>query len=65
MAKAHPGFNNVADSIEKKEGVSKGAADAILASSSHNASKKAKKKNPNLKKVGGNPFANAMSKAKK
>lgn len=53
MAKssAHPGFNKVADKIASKEGVSKKAADAILASSSRKASASAKKKNPRLKKV--------------
>lgn len=60
MAK-HPGFANVADNIAGKEGVSKGEASAMLAASTRNASKGAKKKNPNLKKVKGkgNPFADA------
>jgi hypothetical protein len=53
MAKAHPGFSKVAASIAKKEGISKARASAILASSSRHASKKAKKKNPRLKKVKG------------
>ena len=47
----HPGFKSVQSSIAKKEGVSKKAAGAILAYSSRNASKKAKAKNPRLKKV--------------
>lgn len=49
--KKHPGFKAVQASIAKKEGISKKAAGAILASSSRNASKKAKKSNPRLKKV--------------
>lgn len=55
------GFANVADNIGGKEDVSKGEASAMLAASSRNASKKAKKKNPNLKKVKGkgNPFSDA------
>lgn len=62
MSKAHPGFNKVADKIAGKEGVSKGAADAILASSTRKAGKSARKANPKLNKVRGgkaNPFANA------
>jgi uncharacterized protein YoaH (UPF0181 family) len=51
MAKAHPGFKAVASKIAGKEGVSKGAANAILASSTRKASKKAKKANPRLNKV--------------
>lgn len=46
-------FKSVQKKIEKKEGVSKKSAGAILANSSRNASAKAKKKNPNLKKVKG------------
>ena len=49
--KTHPGFKAVANKIAKSEGVSKEAANAILASASRKASKGAKKKNPNLKKV--------------
>ena len=49
--KAHPGFKAVQASIEKKEGVSKGAAGAILASKTRNASSSAKKANPRLAKV--------------
>lgn len=44
-------FKTVQSKIAKKEGVSKKAAGAILASASRNASPAAKKKNPNLKKV--------------
>ena len=53
MAKKHPGFKSVQNKIAKKEGVSKEAAGAILASSSRNASAKAKKANPRLKRVKG------------
>lgn len=51
MAKAHPGFKAEQAKISEKEGVSKKAAGAILASASRGASKSAKKKNPKLKKV--------------
>lgn len=44
-------FKKVQEKIEKKEGVSKKAAGAILASSTRNASTAAKRANPNLKKV--------------
>jgi hypothetical protein len=50
---AHPGFKAVAASIAKKQGVSKEAASAILASSSRKASPAAKKANPRLKRVKG------------
>lgn len=46
-------FKSVQAKIAKKEGVSKKAAGAILAKSSRNASEKAKRKNPNLRKVKG------------
>jgi hypothetical protein len=46
-------FKKVQAKIAKKSGVSKKAAGAILASASRNASAKAKKKNPKLKKVKG------------
>ena len=52
-SKAHPGFKAVQSQIAKKEGISKEAAGAILASASRNASAGAKKANPNLKKVKG------------
>ena len=45
------GFKNFANKIAKKQGVSKKAASAILASATRKASAKAKKKNPRLKKV--------------
>lgn len=51
--KKHPGFAKVQGQIAKKEGMSKNAAGAILASASRGASKAAKKANPNLKKVKG------------
>lgn len=55
MAKSmkHPGFKAVQSNIAKKEGIPMKNAGAILASSSRNASVKAKKTNPNLKKVKG------------
>jgi len=53
MAKAHPGFAATQKKIMKKEGVSKAAAGAILASASRGASKAAKKANPRLNRVKG------------
>lgn len=47
----HPGFKSVQNKIARKQGVSKKAAGAILAASSRNASKAAKKRNPRLKRV--------------
>ena len=47
----HPGFAKVQAQIAKRGGVSKKAAGAILASATRNASSKAKKRNPRLKKV--------------
>jgi hypothetical protein len=52
-AKKHPGFNAVSNKIQKSEGVSAQAADAILAASTRKTSVSAKKKNPNLRKVTG------------
>lgn len=46
-------FKSVEKKIEKKSGVSKKAAGAILANASRKASPAAKKANPNLKKVKG------------
>jgi hypothetical protein len=46
-------FKSVQKKIAKKQGVSMKSAGAILASSSRNASAKAKRKNPKLKKVKG------------
>jgi hypothetical protein len=53
MAKKGEGFGRAAGSIERREGVSKGKADAILASSARKASPAAKKANPNLRNVKG------------
>jgi hypothetical protein len=47
------GFTNVAKSIAKKEGIPAKNARAILAVSSRDASPKAKKANPALKRVKG------------
>jgi hypothetical protein len=44
-------FKSVQKKIEKKEGVSKNSAGAILANASRNASKSAKKANPKLNRV--------------
>lgn len=46
-------FKSVQNKIAKKEGVSKESAGAILANASRNASSKAKKSNPKLKRVKG------------
>ena len=51
MSKAHPGFKKAAASIAAKQGISKGAASAILASSTRKASPAAKRKNPRLNRV--------------
>jgi len=50
---AHPGFKAVQKHIMSKGGYSKKAAGSILAAASRKASAKAKKKNPNLRKVKG------------
>jgi hypothetical protein len=47
------GFRAAAASVAKKEGYSKEKAAAIIAVGARNASAKAKKSNPNLKKVKG------------
>ncbi len=52
-SKKHPGFSAVQNKISKKEGVSKAAAGAIVASAARNASKAAHKSNPRLNKVKG------------
>ena len=44
-------FKSVQSKITKSEGVSKKSAGAILANASRNASAKAKRKNPKLKRV--------------
>ena len=51
MAKKGMGFKKSQNEIAKREGVSKKAAGAILASATRKASPAAKRKNPNLKKV--------------
>lgn len=51
MAKKHPGFAGAQDTIANREGVSREAAGAILASATRKASPSAKRKNPKLKKV--------------
>jgi hypothetical protein len=55
VATKHPGFAAVQSKIAKQQGIPKARAGAILAASSRNASKAAKRKNPRLKKVGGTP----------
>jgi hypothetical protein len=50
---AHPGFKSVQAGIAAKQGVSKKAAGAILASATRKASPKAKAANPRLKRVKG------------
>lgn len=52
-SKKHPGFKKVQEKIAKKQGISKRAAGAILASSARKASKKAVKANPRLKRISG------------
>jgi hypothetical protein len=51
MAGKHPGFQKSASSIARKQGISKEAASAILASGARHSSASAKKKNPRLKRV--------------
>lgn len=51
MKDKHPGFKAIQERIAKKQGVSKESAGAILAAATRKASAKAKRKNPNLKKV--------------
>lgn len=53
MSKKGEGFGRAAAGIERREGASKGKADAILASAARNASPAAKKANPDLKRVKG------------
>lgn len=49
----HRGFKEVQKEIAKKQGISKEAAGAILASAARKASPAAKKANPRLKRVKG------------
>ena len=51
MKPKHIGFKNTQKTIERKEGVSKQAAGAILASAGRKSSPAAKKANPALKKI--------------
>lgn len=53
MGDKHPGFKKAAADIQKKEGVSKDRAGAILAYAARHASAAAHKANPNLNKVKG------------
>lgn len=53
MAKKHPGFKAVAGQIANREGYTPERAAAILAASTRNASAKAKRANPRLKRVKG------------
>jgi len=53
MAKDHPGFKGVQNKIARTENLSKESAGAIVAAASREASKKAKIKNKNLKRVKG------------
>lgn len=47
----HPGFAKASASIAKRQGVSQKRADAILAAGARNASAKAKRANPRLRRV--------------
>lgn len=53
MAKKGMGFKAAQGSIERREGVSKDRAGAILASAARKASPAAVKRNPNLRHVSG------------
>lgn len=53
MSASHPGFKKVGSEISKKEGVPLDQAYAMLASSTRNASPKAKAANARLKRVKG------------
>lgn len=53
MAKLHPGFKAVQQSIASREGVSQKSAGAILANATRKAGRKAKKANPKLGRVKG------------
>ena len=61
-SKEHPGFDAAEKSIAKRQGISEERAGAILASGARNASAKAVKANPRLKRVRGNPFKKALGK---
>lgn len=51
--KDHPGFKAASESIQRKEGVSKKAAGAILASAGRKAGILAHRKNPRLNRIRG------------
>jgi hypothetical protein len=51
IQKGHPGFDAVAAKIARQQGISIGAARAILAKSTRGASKGARKANPRLNRV--------------
>lgn len=53
MAKKHPGFKGAAREVEKKEGVSKEAANRIIGAGKARASEEAREKNSRLNKMGG------------
>lgn len=48
---AHPGFKKVSQQIASKQGITQQRASAILAKRTREASPKAKKKNPYLRRV--------------
>lgn len=52
-SKAHPGFKKVARIIARRGHYSIGRASAILAASTRGASRKAKRRNPRLRRVKG------------
>lgn len=53
MKKTHPGFRAVQEKIARSAGIAKEQAGAILAAATRKAGKKARKKNPRLKRVKG------------
>lgn len=53
MVKAHPGFKSVAKGIATRQGLPIERANAIVAAGARNASAKAKRSNPRLKRVRG------------
>lgn len=53
--KRHPGFKGAMKSIERREGVGKKRAGAILAAGARKAGAKARRMNPRLERVGGMP----------
>lgn len=63
MAKsAHPGFAGAAEEVERKEGVSRAAADRIIGYGKAHASAAAKRRNPRLKKTGRSSKAHRLAK---